>query len=194
MKKLAILAVAVAMVAAGIGFSTKSASAAPTVNTGGPYAAAAGQPIQFNGSFSSGFGFVTFFWTFGDGTSATGAFPVKAYAFPGVYSVSLTVSDSTGSTTAFTTATIGGFAPVQNVLGAGCVNTTLGVICQPVGQVTTVVQSGCVLTIFGLACNRAPFVTGQIVTSTGIVRQGRDGSIVCVPNDPRYIINGLPIC
>jgi hypothetical protein len=191
-KKLAILAVAVAMVAAGIGLSTKGASAAPIVNTGGPYAAAVGQPIQFNGSFSNGFGFVSFFWTFGDGTTAVGAFPVKAYAAAGVYTVSLTVTDATGSSTAVTTATIGGFVPTG--VPAGCVNTSFGVICQPVNQVTTVVPTGCVLTIFGLSCNRVPFVTGQIVTNTGVVRETRGGGIVCIPNDPRFIINGVAIC
>lgn len=194
MKTLAILAVAVAMVAAGIGFSTKGASAAPIVNTGGPYAAAVGQPIQFNGSFSSGVGFVSFFWTFGDGSSATGAFPVKSYAASGVYTVTLTVTDATGSATAVTTATISGLVPIQTTVPAGCVNTTLGVFCQPVNQVTTVVSTNCVLTIFGLACNRVPFVTGQIVTNTGVVRETRGGGIVCIPNDPRYFVNGLPIC
>jgi PKD domain len=193
-KKLAILAVAVAMVAAGIGFSTKGASAAPIVNTGGPYAAAVGQPIQFNGSFSNGVGIVSFFWTFGDGSSATGAFPVKSYAAPGVYTVSLTVTDATGSSTALTTATISGFVPVQPTIAAGCVNTSFGVICQPSNQVTTVFSQNCVLTIFGLACSRVPFVTGQVVVNTGVVRETRGGGPVCIPNDPRFFINGLPIC
>lgn len=194
MKKLAILAVAVAFVAAGIGFSTKGASAAPVVNTGGPYAAAAGQPIQFNGSFSSGVGFVSFFWTFGDGTSATGATPVKAYGVPGVYTVSLTVTDATGSSTAVTTATIGGFVPVQPVVGPGCQNTSFGVICQPVTtQVVTTAPVHCVLTIFGLACNRGTVFSQVVATGSGLQVRG-GGYIVCIPNDPRYFINGIAVC
>jgi PKD domain len=185
-KKLAILAVAVAMVAAGIGFSTKGASAAPVVNTGGPYAAAVGQAIQFNGSASSGVGIVSFVWNFGDGTSATGATPVKSYAAAGVYTVTLTVTDATGSASATTTATISGVAP-----SAGCVLTNLGVICNPVSLIR-VVPVGCILTPFGLSCPRV--VVASSVVSTIDDRTytvSRAGS--CVIIDP-LTLRPIAVC
>lgn len=85
-----------------------SSSVVLAANPGGPYSGVAGTAIQFSGTASSATA-VSFFWSFGDGTSATGAAPVKAYVAAGVYTVTLTVTDSTGvQASASTTATISG--------------------------------------------------------------------------------------
>ncbi len=49
----------------------------------------AGQAVSFSGSSNLG---VTFTWTFGDGTTATGISVVKTYATPGTYTVMLKVA------------------------------------------------------------------------------------------------------
>jgi hypothetical protein len=43
-------------------------------------------------------GIATYFWEFGDGQTSTQANPVYTYTTPGVYSVSLTVTDTKGLT------------------------------------------------------------------------------------------------
>ncbi|MGH2584855.1 MAG: PKD domain-containing protein [Dehalococcoidia bacterium] len=168
MKKLTLLVVAVAaLTVAGIGLTARSASAAPAVSTGGPYAGVAGVGIQFNGSASTGVAPLSFVWNFGDGTTAVGSTPVKAYASRGVFTVTLTVTDGLGfSSQATTTASVTGSA-----VSAGCVVTVTGaVVCSGVtstGCVVTAfgaivcgggfVHGGCVLTTVGVVCN--PFVT-----------------------------------
>lgn len=68
---------------------------APVANAGGPYAAAEGTSIAFDGSGSSDPDGdpVTYAWDFGDGATGTGASPTHAYADEGSYPVTLTVSD-----------------------------------------------------------------------------------------------------
>jgi PKD repeat protein len=167
-RKFALLAVVVAAVAAvGLGLNTRSASAAPGLAavTGGPYAAVVGQAIQFDGTASSGLGGLAYAWTFGDGTSATGATPVKAYAAPGVYRVTLTVQDGAGATAvAATTATISG----GHWFTGGCYTTINGVVVCGTG-VSGV--SGCVLTVNGWVCPGIglprPVVPGVVVSGSG---------------------------
>ncbi len=65
----------------------------------------AGQPTSFDGSGSTaspGQSVARFDWDFGDGSSApnAGATPTHAYAAPGTYTVSLTVTDDAGCSTA----------------------------------------------------------------------------------------------
>jgi hypothetical protein len=149
-RKLALLTFAlVAVAAAGFGFSSRGASAAsnPQANPGGPYAGVAGSAIQFDGSASFGFG-LSYVWSFGDGTTAVGARPVKAYAAAGVYTVTLTVQDFTGArSVATTTASIA----VPQVVGPGaCYLTTAGtVICGSVlsGTIFAGIAPGCYLTV-----------------------------------------------
>jgi PKD repeat protein len=61
---------------------------------------AAGSPVQLNASGSSdpntGATIRTYAWNFGDGATTTGPKPAHTYAKPGVYSVSLKVTDSLG--------------------------------------------------------------------------------------------------
>jgi PKD repeat protein len=106
---LALLAVALGAAA----FQAKSADAqVPFVTAGGPYAGTAGYPVQF--SAASNIGPVSsVYWSFGDGSSDRGFTVLKTYVAPGVYPVSVTVTNIYGqSFTASTTATIGGAAVV----------------------------------------------------------------------------------
>src|SRR5207247_2591670 len=70
----------------------------PTANAGGPYAAAAGAAVTFQGSATdpsradTAAGF-TYSWTFGDGGTGTGASPTHIYAAAGTYTATLTVTD-----------------------------------------------------------------------------------------------------
>ncbi len=90
------------------------AAQAPIASTGGPYTAATGTPVQFNGSGSyDGDGTVnSYSWDFGDGGTATGPTPTHTYAAAGLYTVTLTVTDNSGMTgTASTTVNVGTGAP-----------------------------------------------------------------------------------
>jgi YD repeat-containing protein len=81
----------------------------PTANTGGPYTGETTQNVQFNGGSSSDHDgtISSYSWSFGDGTTSTGATPVHAYATPSTYAVTLTVMDNNGGqSSATTTATI----------------------------------------------------------------------------------------
>ena len=80
-------------------------------DTGGPYAAAPGFMIAFNAVKSTipNGTTATYAWNFGDGTTGNNLASPHAYTIPGVYTVSLTVTDSLGdSSTSQTTATITG--------------------------------------------------------------------------------------
>lgn len=74
----------------------------------------AGFPVAFSGAASSepnaGATLSSYQWTFGDGSSGTGATQEHTYAAPGVYTVTLKVTDSLGLT-AQTTRSIGVAAP-----------------------------------------------------------------------------------
>jgi len=93
----------------------------PTANPDGPYNGVVGVPVNFNGSGSSDpdGDTLTYAWDFGDGSTGTGAMPSHAYTATGIYTVSLTVTDSgvSGlpklSDTATTTATISNELPAN---------------------------------------------------------------------------------
>lgn len=145
-------AVAIAVVAVGFGTSQASAQAAPTANPGGPYSGVVGGAIQFNGAASTGVG-LTFTWSFGDGTTANGVAPVKAYGAPGTYAVTLTVRDLNGFTSSVaTTATISGF-----------VQTTTFINTFPFGQTCFFINGV-------LVCNPLPIV--PVFTAGSVVAPG----------------------
>jgi subtilisin family serine protease len=84
-------------------------NARPSANAGGPYSAQAGQAVQFDGGLSTDSdGTITSYsWSFGDGTTGSGAAPTHAYASAGTYAVTLTVTDNRGASgSAQTSATI----------------------------------------------------------------------------------------
>ncbi|MBN1160262.1 MAG: PKD domain-containing protein [Candidatus Diapherotrites archaeon] len=78
----------------------KSFTVYQTVNAeaDGPYSGSIGNPINFDGTASTGTG-LTYSWDFGDGTAAgTGATPTHTYTTVGTYTATLTVTDSVGGT------------------------------------------------------------------------------------------------
>lgn len=92
----------------------------PVARPGGPYSGTAGTSIRFDGSASSDpNGTITAYaWTFGDGTTGTGATPSKVYSAAGSYTVTLTVTDNQGATnSASTTAVIGSAGITPNYEG-----------------------------------------------------------------------------
>ncbi len=72
----------------------------PHADAGGPYEAAAGAGLVFDGtrSYDPDGDALEFIWDFGDGARGGGPRPVHAYAEPGVYTVRLVVSDGRGGT------------------------------------------------------------------------------------------------
>lgn len=107
-------------------------ASAVAVSAGGPYQGTVGTAIQFSGTASGSYNLTactdgsnyglpglacttstqpassgSFFWDFGDGTSATGAAVTHTYASPGTYTVTLTLSlGDAGLFTGQTTATV----------------------------------------------------------------------------------------
>jgi PKD repeat protein len=71
-------------------------NAPPVAQSVGQYAGVEGSPIQFDGSASfdpNGKGITSWTWSFGDGTTGSGATVSKTYADNGSYSVTLAVAD-----------------------------------------------------------------------------------------------------
>ncbi len=125
--------------AAGVGARGTSAAPLPVSSPGGPYSGIAGIPIQFNGSGSTGIN-LSFAWNFGDGTVGYGVIVGHTYSVPGVYALSLTVTDVYGfSSTATTSVTVNG-AVVTSVAPASCFLTTAGFVC---GNGVVVAGSSC---------------------------------------------------
>jgi PKD repeat protein len=90
---------------------------APTASPGGPYAADAN--VTFNGTGSSDPDNnlpLTYAWTFGDGTTGSGASPAKTYTTDGSYTATLVVTDALGlaSAPASTGVTIANVVPAVN--------------------------------------------------------------------------------
>ena len=81
---------------------------APLAHAGGPYTAFVGDPVSLNGSASADPDGdpITFAWTYGDGSTGSGANPVHSYTTAGVFGVALTVTDGTLYSVATTTTTV----------------------------------------------------------------------------------------
>ena len=103
-----------------VSVTADSRSPAPTARPGGPYSGFKRQPIAFDGSSSSDPGGATlnYSWSFGDGTTGTGATPSHAYLTAGSFTVTLVVDNGTRSSPpASTTAVITNRAPTAVVGG-----------------------------------------------------------------------------
>jgi len=118
---------------------------APLANAGGPYSGAAGTAVSFSGASSSDpqGQVLTYAWNFGDNTTGAGVSPSHTYSGTGIYTVSLTVTDTSAlSATASSKATILG-PPVANAGGpyAGTTGTTVNfsgtTSTDPQGQTLT---------------------------------------------------------
>lgn len=72
----------------------------PVIDIIAPDNGSANQTIVFDASVNIGSGeaIISYTWDFGDGTTETGKNPSHTYTKPGVYSVTLTVTDNTGQT------------------------------------------------------------------------------------------------
>ena len=79
----------------------------PTATITAPSSLKAGVPASFSASASSdsypGASFTAYSWTWGDGSSGGGVSPTHTFTAPGTYSVTLTVTDSYGLTSALST-------------------------------------------------------------------------------------------
>jgi len=88
----------------------------PVADTGGPYYGDEGSPVPFDGTASDVDGdTLAYSWDFGDGTAPVSGTltPYHLYVDDGVYTVTLTVDDGEGGTTALsTTVAVNNLAPV----------------------------------------------------------------------------------
>lgn len=77
-----------------------TANRAPVADAGGPYTGDAAQTLTLSasGSTDPDGDALTYSWSLGDGSSAAGAVVRRAYSTPGVYSATVTVTDSRGAT------------------------------------------------------------------------------------------------
>ena len=101
--------------------TTQSFNHPPRALSGGPYTGIEGTVLQFDGSAScdpDGM-IATYYWVFGDNSTATTPKPNKQYQQEGNYTVTLTVTDDQGATTSQTTyALISDQSPSPNFIGS----------------------------------------------------------------------------
>jgi PKD repeat protein len=94
---------------------------APVAEANGPYTTRTNVPVAFQSIGSVDFdGFIASYqWTFGDGTTGTGASPTHVYTQAGVYAVTLLVTDNKGASAVDNTAVtvLQGIAPVAKITG-----------------------------------------------------------------------------
>lgn len=83
---------------------SSSYNQSPVANAGGPYNGIISQPVSFNagGSFDPDGTVTGYSWTFGDGSSGSGASPAHSYASAGTYAATVTITDNFGATNSAT--------------------------------------------------------------------------------------------
>jgi PKD repeat protein len=104
-----------------------TAGTKPIAVAGGPYASRTREIIRFGGagSYAVEGSLVSHNWSFGDGTTGTGASVDHTYPTPGTYNVRLTVVDSNGRTgTSHTTANVSDGGVTEPVFWRNVVNLT----------------------------------------------------------------------
>ena len=114
----------------GSGSSGIVSNQAPTANVGGPYAIQiTGVGMGFNGSTSSDPQSepLTYAWNFGDNTTGTGSNPGHTYTTGGTFTVTLTVTDTSGLIGSATTKVTVYAPPSANIVGptSGAMGTAL---------------------------------------------------------------------
>jgi len=78
----------------------------------GPYYGKQGEPVSFTGSATGGILPYSWLWDFDDGSNSTQQNPTHAYSAPGIYNITLTVTDAISTTVvAQTVTTITGSQP-----------------------------------------------------------------------------------
>jgi alpha-tubulin suppressor-like RCC1 family protein len=140
----------------GTGNQTSPTIQKPEAHAGGPYSAATGDAIRFDGSASRDpdGGTLSYAWDFGDGRTGTGVRPSHTYSAAGTYTVTLRVTNTRGSVSDPATAT-------------AVVSTARG----PFVSVTVGWQHSCALTTDGKAwCWGYNALYGQLGTGTWVDR------------------------
>ena len=112
----------------------------------------AGQPISLDASSSGGpeAPITSYAWSFGDGTSATGAKATHAYATPGVYTVTLTVTDAHGATGTATQQLAVGPPPPAPLTASGAPKAIVsggGILVDLGRRVTCPSRASCTVTV-----------------------------------------------
>lgn len=107
-----------------VSVASQNANQAPVANANGPYEAVVDQPISFSGAGSTDpdGAIVSYQWTFGDGSSASGQSVTHTYTGVGSYIAVLAVTDDQGATSADTvdvtvTSTPSNVAPIAEANG-----------------------------------------------------------------------------
>jgi chitinase len=92
---------------------------APVANAGPNQTVNEGVTVQFDGSGSSDADgdALSYFWSFGDGSGASGVNPTHVFADNGVYTVTLTISDGANTSSSTLTVTVQNVAPTLAVSG-----------------------------------------------------------------------------
>jgi PKD repeat protein len=95
------------------------ASSLPVANAGTGISVNEGSAVQFSGTATGGNGALSYNWTFGDGTAASGTLtPTHTYAGSGTFTATLTVTDAQGWVSHSTTVvTVAHVAPTANAGG-----------------------------------------------------------------------------
>ncbi len=142
---------------------------APVARAGGPYSGTVGVPVTFNGSASSG-SISTYSWTFGDGSTASGAVVSHAYAFAGTYPVTLTVSGPGGSASETTQAVIS--APQPSLAASISLPKSLYTVGEAITITVTVNRSAYVYVCEVTADNRVVLIFPSLYEPSNLLGPG----------------------
>ena len=154
-----------------------------------------GQAVQFNGSASSDpGGFIeSYNWSFGDGNSGTGQTLNHTYASPGVYAVTLTVTDNCGAArSAITSATVhqpsnGTLNPKLVGIVAGEMGTPNGYAHSPDGRTLYVASSEMGVIEFDITSRNSPVFRGRSKQFNQAKFVATNGTYLAIGTDLDYL-------